>query len=119
MSEEENLRKFLESDDPALVKMGISMAKGAGVEVTIKDLDHFLKRGNLETVKTGLMLADEAGIGDEAMEMLCEPLGDDNEHIRMKLNEIPMDNFLSDDGLSVRGSYEADKSQLYLGFYRQ
>ena len=42
-----------------------------------------------------------------------------NEHIRMKLNEIPMDNFLSDDGLSVRGSYEADKSQLYLGFYRQ
>ena len=27
----ENLRKFLESDDPALVRMGISMAKGAGV----------------------------------------------------------------------------------------
>ena len=71
MSEEENLRKFLESDDPALVKMGISMAKGAGVEVTIKDLDHFLKRGNLETVKTGLMLADEAGIGDEVMKALC------------------------------------------------
>ena len=27
----ENLRKFLESDDPALVRMGLSMAKGMGV----------------------------------------------------------------------------------------
>jgi hypothetical protein len=27
----ENLRKFLESDDPAMVRMGLSMAKGAGV----------------------------------------------------------------------------------------
>ena len=27
----ENLRKFLKSDDPALVQMGLSMAKGAGV----------------------------------------------------------------------------------------
>ncbi len=27
----ENLRKFLESDDPAMVRMGISMAKGTGV----------------------------------------------------------------------------------------
>ncbi len=71
----ENLRKFLESDDPALVRMGISMARGLSVEVTIKDLDHFLKSGNLETVKTGLMLADEAGIGDEVMKALCGGLG--------------------------------------------
>ena len=42
-----------------------------------------------------------------------------NAHIKVKLNEIPLDNFLSDDGLSVRGSYEAEKYQLYLGFYRQ
>jgi len=42
-----------------------------------------------------------------------------NAHIKVKLNEIPLDNFLSDDGLSVRGSYEAEKSQLYLGFYRK
>ena len=42
-----------------------------------------------------------------------------NAHIKVKLNNIPLDNFLSDDGLSVRGSYEAEKSQLYLGFYRQ
>ena len=41
-----------------------------------------------------------------------------NAHIRVKLNEIPLDSFLSNDGLSVRGSYEADKSQLYLGFYQ-
>ena len=27
----ENLRKFLESDDPAMVRMGLSLAKGAGV----------------------------------------------------------------------------------------
>lgn len=42
-----------------------------------------------------------------------------NSHIKVKLNEIPLDNFLSDDGLSVRGSYEAKKYQLYLGFYRK
>ena len=41
-----------------------------------------------------------------------------NAQIKVKLNDIPLDNFLSDDGLSVRGSYEAEKSQLYLGFYR-
>ena len=27
----ENLRKFLESDDPAMVRMGLSIAKGSGV----------------------------------------------------------------------------------------
>tara|TARA_Y100000996_G_C22350055_1_gene572405 strand:+ start:141 stop:539 length:399 start_codon:yes stop_codon:yes gene_type:complete len=27
----ENLRKFLESDDPAMVRMGLSMAKGSGM----------------------------------------------------------------------------------------
>ena len=41
-----------------------------------------------------------------------------NAQIKVKLNDIPLDNFLSDDGLSVRGSYEAEKSQLYLGFYQ-
>ena len=39
-----------------------------------------------------------------------------NAQIKVKLNDIPLDKFLSDDGLSVRGSYEAEKSQLYLGF---
>ena len=41
-----------------------------------------------------------------------------NAHFKVKLNEIPLDNFLSDEDFSVRGSYEAEKSQLYLGFYR-
>ncbi len=71
----ENLRKFLESDDPALVRMGISMAKGVGVEVTVKDLEHFLKSKNVETIKIGFAFAEEVGVGDEAMEMLCEGLG--------------------------------------------
>ena len=61
----ENLRKFLKSDDPALVRMGISLAKGAGVEITVKDFERFLKSDDIETIKTGIMLADEAGIGDE------------------------------------------------------
>ena len=29
----ENLRKFLESDDQALVRMGLSMTKGAKVQI--------------------------------------------------------------------------------------
>ena len=70
----ENLRKFLESDDPAMVRMGLSMAKAVGVEITIKDLDRFLKSmlfsDSFETIKTGIMLADEAGFGDEALNIL-------------------------------------------------
>jgi HEAT repeat protein len=84
----ENLRKFLESDDPALVKMGISLAKGAGVEVTIKDLERFLKSGDVETVKNGVILADEAGIGAEAVRMLCEPLGDENYEVRKRAAKV-------------------------------
>ena len=40
----ENLRKFLESDDPAMRRMGLSMAKGAGVEVTVEDLGRIRDR---------------------------------------------------------------------------
>ena len=61
----ENLRKFLESDDPALVRMGISLAKGAGVEVTAEDLKHFLKSDDIEAIKTGVLLAKEASIDVE------------------------------------------------------
>ena len=39
----ENLRKFLESDDPALVRMGIAMAKGAEIEVKAEDIENILK----------------------------------------------------------------------------
>ena len=73
----ENLRKFLKSDDPALARMGISMAKGAGVEITVKDLEHFLKSEDVETIIMGFTFAEETGVGDEAMEMLCESLGDE------------------------------------------
>ena len=58
----ENLRKFLNSDDPAMARMGISMAKAIGIEVTFKDLEHFLYRGNIETARNGAMLMEEAGI---------------------------------------------------------
>ena len=34
----ENLRKFLESDDPAMRRMGLSMAKGAGVPEELRPL---------------------------------------------------------------------------------
>ena len=74
----ENLRKFLESDDPAMVRMGISLAKGAGVKVTVKDFERFLKSGDVETIKMGFTFAEEAGVGDEAIELLCERLADDD-----------------------------------------
>ena len=38
----ENLRKFLKSDDLALVRMGISMAKGIGKVLTLKDIGPLL-----------------------------------------------------------------------------
>ena len=43
----------------------------------------------------------------------------DNAHVRVKLNEIPLDRFLSNDGMAIRGSYESYLSQLYLGFYKK
>ena len=105
----ENLRKFLENDDPALVRMGISLAKGTGVDVTVKNLEHLLWSKEVETIKTGIMLADEAGIGDEAMNMLCETLGDEDLDVRRDaakvLGEIgddravqPLINVLEDEG---------------------
>ena len=42
-----------------------------------------------------------------------------NSDIIVKLNNIPLDKFLSKNNLSIRGSYEADKSQLYIGFYNK
>ena len=65
----ENLRKFLESDDPAMVRMGISLAKGAGLDVTLKDLEHLLKSENVELFKAAFTFAKEKGIGEEAIEL--------------------------------------------------
>ena len=39
----ENLRKFLESDDPAMVQMGLSMAKGIDYDVTIDEIPYLIK----------------------------------------------------------------------------
>ena len=80
----ENLRKFLESDDPAIVRMGISLAKGAGVEVSAKDLENFLNCTDIEKNKIGLSLADEAGVGDDAIKILCGPLKDEDEWVRFE-----------------------------------
>ena len=40
-----------------------------------------------------------------------------NAHVRIKLNNLSIDNLLLNNNKSIRGSYEAEKSQLYLGFY--
>lgn len=58
----ENLRKFLNSDDPAMARMGISMAKATGIEVTFKDLGHFLNSEDIGTVRNGAMLMEETDI---------------------------------------------------------
>jgi HEAT repeat protein len=50
--------------------------------VTVKDFERFLKSGDVETIKMGFTFAEEAGVGDEAMEMLCEPLGDADDYVR-------------------------------------
>ena len=49
----ENLRKFLESDDPAMVRMGLSMAKGAELDISVNDLETLLQHENIEIVKIG------------------------------------------------------------------
>ena len=49
----ENLRKFLESDDPAMVMMGLSMAKGSGeIEKTIEIVTELIleEKFSLETI---------------------------------------------------------------------
>ena len=58
----ENLRKFLNSDDPAMARMGISMAKATGIEGTFKDLEHFLNSEDIGTVRNGAMLMEETDI---------------------------------------------------------
>ena len=74
----ENLRKFLESDDPALVMMGISMAKGAGITLSWNDLEPFLESWeHPESVKLEIMLKDEdvtGGIASEYLNLKLKPI---------------------------------------------
>ena len=39
--------------------------------------------------------------------------------IRVKLNATSIDQFITNGDMAIRGSYEAEKSQLYLSFYRR
>jgi len=68
----ENLRKFLESDDPALVRMGIAMAKGTELDITVKDLETLLQHENIEIVKIGFAFAVENKRENEAIEAILD-----------------------------------------------
>jgi len=81
----ENLRKFLESDDPAMVRMGIAMAKGIDTKITVEDLEHFLKSDDSETVKLGVILSDEASIRDELLHYVSKGL-EKPPHLRPSLD---------------------------------
>ena len=62
----ENLRKFLESDDPAMVMMGLSMAKGSGVPEELHGLVLRLKlwnqNGNIRKAATDILKKDAPGM---------------------------------------------------------
>ena len=70
----ENLRKFLESDDPALVRMGLSMAKGADVKVAAEDIQNILIGNDGANLSLGLEFAKEVGIEDEAIEIIISTI---------------------------------------------
>ena len=55
----ENLQKFLKSDDPSMVRMGISLAKGAELDISVNDLETLLQHENIEIVKNGFEFAME------------------------------------------------------------
>ena len=100
----ENLRKFLESDDPALVRMGLSMAKGSQKP---KDYRHTLIQAlrplltedvfdNSSTVMRGLSLVETIEIPEELFPHLAiltiDLLGYDKEgHIVEKIRNKAKD----------------------------
>ena len=57
---DKELCKFLENDDLALVRMGISLAKGADVPITYEHLDQFLESEQSEETKLEILWADES-----------------------------------------------------------
>ncbi len=42
-----------------------------------------------------------------------------NNQVSVKLNEISIDKYLNNSDMKIRGSFEAEKSQLYLSFYKR
>ena len=84
----ENLRKFLESEDSAMVQMGIYLAKGTGIDITVNDLEHFLWSDDIETIKTGIILADEAKIIEEYFNIVSQRLSNKNEDVKFGAAKI-------------------------------
>ena len=81
----ENLRKFLESDDPAMVQMGLSMAKGTELDIAVKDLETLLQHQNMEIMKSGFVFAVENKREKEAIEAIFDGDGHSNAY---KIGEI-------------------------------
>ena len=96
----ENLRKFLESDDPAMVRMGLSMAKGVGVEVTVKDLEHLLKSEDPKMRRMVLSLAKANGVPEELYKIVLELSLCDSEEENRKAAESLVDVFKKEIGNS-------------------
>jgi hypothetical protein len=93
----ENLRKFLESDDPAMVRMGLSMAKGAGVKITVKDLERFLKSKDPTMRRMVLSLAKDSGVPEELYKnvfglSLWDPKVENREAAGALVEEIGLEN---------------------------
>jgi len=42
-----------------------------------------------------------------------------SQQVNVKLNETSIDNYLTNGDLAIRGSYESEKSKLYLSFYKR
>ncbi len=61
----ENLRKFLESDDPAMVRMGLSMAKGIEYKVALEDIRIFREMNKF--IPEFLILVEENNLLDEPL----------------------------------------------------
>ena len=76
----ENLRKYLESDDPAMVRMGISMAKGADVKVAAEDIQNILIGNDGTNLSLGLEFAKEVGIEEEAIEIIVTKISESQEY---------------------------------------
>ncbi len=74
MTSPENLRKFLESDDPAMVMMGLSMAKGAEIEVKAEDIENILIGNDGVNLSQGLEFAKEANIEEDAIELVISTI---------------------------------------------
>jgi len=66
-----NLRKFLESDDPALVRMGLSM---------VKDVCKFLENNDPTMRRTGLSMAKDCGVPEELWKNIFGLLMKDSEN---------------------------------------